>query len=49
MKIDILVSWRYSAASNSKRQVELRCNSVTQQDVTQQVIALTKKKKNRKK
>ena len=49
MKIDILVSWRYSAASNSKRQVELRCNSVTQQDVTQQGIALTKKKKNRKK
>ena len=27
MKIDILVSRRYSAASNSKRQVEVRCNT----------------------
>ena len=26
MKIDISVSWRYSAASNSKRQVEVKCN-----------------------
>ena len=26
MKIDILVSQRYSAASNCKRQVEVRCN-----------------------
>ena len=26
-KTDILTSWRYSAESNSKRQVELRCNS----------------------
>ena len=28
IKIDILVSWRYSATSNSKRQVEVRCNSI---------------------
>ena len=28
IKIDIFVSWRYSAASNSKRQVEIRCNSI---------------------
>ena len=28
MKIDILVSRRNSAASNSKRQVEVRCNSI---------------------
>ena len=27
-KIDILVSRRYSVASNSKRQVEVRCNSI---------------------
>ena len=28
IKFDILVSRRYSAASNSKRQVEVRCNSI---------------------
>ena len=25
--IDILISWRYSGESNSKRQVEIRCKS----------------------
>ena len=28
IKIDLWVSQRYSAASNSKRQVEVRCNSI---------------------
>ena len=28
IKIHILVSWRYSAGSNSKRQVEVRYNSI---------------------
>ena len=31
IKIDILVSQRYSAASNTKRQVEVRCNSILPQ------------------
>ena len=44
MRIDILFSWRCSAASNSKRQVEVRCNSnISQTEPSQSPVTLNTK------
>ena len=43
IKIDILVSRRYSAASNSKKQAEVRCNSIFPQTEPNQLLQLLSK------